>query len=157
MSASGHVKGLADVCRDVVYRHVFANTDREVGGFLVGTVEEDRTTSVVAALEAVGAIESAGSLTFTHECWASLHKMMDELYPTCELVGWYHSHPGFGIYLSARDLFIHENFFARPTQFALVVDPLSCREGVFVWTDEGTLVGGTATWESGTPAEWPSG
>ncbi len=31
--------------------------------------------------------------------------------PNIDIVGWYHTHPSFGIFLSHHDLFIHQNFF----------------------------------------------
>ncbi len=49
------------------------------------------------------------------------------------IVGWYHSHPDFGIFLSERDCFIHEHFFSAPGQVAYVVDPVRGLEGMFAW------------------------
>jgi hypothetical protein len=59
----------------------------------------------------------------------------DSQYPEKRIVGWYHSHPGFGIFLSEHDLFIHKNFFSDPNQVAWVFDPHSDEEGCFVWED----------------------
>ena len=52
---------------------------------------------------------------------------------TATIVGWYHSHPGFGIFLSEHDRFIHRHFFGEPGQIALVIDPLAHVEGLFAW------------------------
>ena len=49
-----------------------------------------------------------------------------------KIVGWYHSHPGFGLFLSEYDSFIQENFFIDPNHVALVVDPLEGSLGWFV-------------------------
>jgi hypothetical protein len=49
------------------------------------------------------------------------------------IVGWYHSHPGFGVFLSDHDTFIHNNFFSSPQQVAWVYDPHSDEEGCFGW------------------------
>ena len=59
--------------------------------------------------------------------------MLERDHPEQQIVGWYHSHPGFGIFLSEHDLFIHRNFFSGAAQIALVVDPLQGHEGVFGW------------------------
>ena len=48
-------------------------------------------------------------------------------------MGWYHSHPGFGVFLSDHDTFIHKNFFSSPGQVAWVFDPHSDEEGCFGW------------------------
>ena len=60
-------------------------------------------------------------------------EVKDELYPEERIVGWYHSHPGFGVFLSEHDLFIQENFFSSPGQVAWVYDPHTDEEGCFGW------------------------
>jgi hypothetical protein len=52
-------------------------------------------------------------------------------------VGWYHTHPGFGVEFSEMDLFIQRNFFSGPTQIALVTDPLSGAVAICVNTPGG--------------------
>jgi proteasome lid subunit RPN8/RPN11 len=52
-------------------------------------------------------------------------------------VGWYHSHPGLGVFLSEQDRFIHKSFFGdEPWYIAVVFDPASGERGVFVWAGE---------------------
>lgn len=51
-------------------------------------------------------------------------------------MGWYHSHPGFGLFLSDYDAFIQQNFFGAPGQVALVVDPVEGCLGWFQWSKE---------------------
>lgn len=125
--------------RERIYDHVFSSLDAEVGGVLVGRLREDgspRITDMIPALEADGA---RSRVTFTHEAWSTIHTTLDRDYPGEEILGWYHSHPGFGIFLSEHDLFIHRNFFGRAEQIAIVVDPHAGSEGLFVWS-EGEVV-----------------
>jgi hypothetical protein len=56
---------------------------------------------------------------------------MDKHYPDLRIVGWYHTHPGHGIFLSDMDIFLHESFFGLPWQMALVYDPQSGQESIF--------------------------
>ena len=51
------------------------------------------------------------------------------------MIGWYHSHPGWGVFLSDRDQFICESFFVGRLDIAMVVDPQSKELGVFQHTD----------------------
>ena len=118
--------------RDAIYDHVFSEIDCEVGGVLVGRYESDGPAVVTAIIPALRASGSRASLTFTHDAWQEIHQQLDQLDPG-QIVGWYHSHPGFGIFLSRHDLFIHQNFFSDPRQVAFVVDPHSAREGWFGW------------------------
>jgi proteasome lid subunit RPN8/RPN11 len=121
--------------RGRIYDHVFSSPHAEVGGVLVGHLRPDgspRITSIIPALEAEGA---RSRVTFTHEAWSAIHATLDRDHPGEEILGWYHSHPGFGIFLSEHDLFIHRNFFGRPEQIAIVVDPHAGTEGLFVWRE----------------------
>ncbi len=56
---------------------------------------------------------------------------MDKQFPDLRIVGWYHTHPGHGIFLSEMDIFLHESFFGLPWQTAFVYDPRSGDEGFF--------------------------
>jgi proteasome lid subunit RPN8/RPN11 len=108
---------------------------RERGGFLLGGVYGTEQQYVVVrhfhpALEAQG---NSASLTFTHESWAALARESEANFPNESLVGWQHTHPGFGVFLSGYDLFIHKNFFAQPWQVALVVDPRRQEFAFFHW------------------------
>lgn len=134
MPPTGEIPGLRAVAETEIYPHCFERTDREVGGVLVGRSTPHGPT-VVGAIRAVHAGETLANLTFTQESWAYMHRIRDEEYPDCTIVGWYHSHPGHGIFLSEQDLFIHRHFFADPNQVAYVVDPVEAQEGVFGWRD----------------------
>lgn len=129
------VPGLPRVCDEIVYPHVFGTADREVGGVLVGCISDTGGLPLVTgAIEALHADERRSALTFTQEAWEHVHRRLEtDFHHDDQIVGWYHSHPGFGIFLSDDDLFIHRHFFSGPSQIALVVDPLEGTEGVFVW------------------------
>lgn len=119
---------------DAVIEHVLGEPGHEVGGVLVGGIHDDvGETHVLGAIAALEATSERASVTFTHDAWATVHAVLERDHPGREIVGWYHSHPGFGIFLSDHDLFIHRHFFARAGQIAHVVDPHAGTEGVFGW------------------------
>jgi hypothetical protein len=74
-------------------------------------------------------------VTYTQETWEKIYQEKDQKHPKLDIVGWYHTHPGFGVEFSDMDKFIQQNFFSGPTQFALVVDPLGGDEAVCVNVD----------------------
>ena len=78
---------------------------------------------VSASIRCDEAAKKSGEVTFTHDAWTTINREMDTRFVDLKIVGWYHSHPGFGVFLSERDVFIHEHFFSNPGQVALVVDP----------------------------------
>jgi proteasome lid subunit RPN8/RPN11/LysM repeat protein len=132
--ASDLVVTMTDVATADVEEHCFSRVDVEVGGFLLGTVDGD-SVNVSAAKAALTASSEQTHLTFTHEAWAEILDVMDSEFPGLSIVGWYHSHPGFGCFLSDYDIFIQENFFSAPGQHALVIDPLAGTWGRFVASD----------------------
>lgn len=119
-----------------MWRHATSVTDREVGGIIVGDIFEDGG-SVYAVVEgiipATQATERSASVTFTHETWNQILAVLDQKYPNKKVLGWYHTHPGYGIFLSARDIHIHEGFFTLPYQVAVVIEPIANKVGIFQW------------------------
>lgn len=121
---------------DAMAGHVSHDTTVEHGGVMLGNVDEKTgTVTITGSIAAVGAVSRVASLTFTHETWDHISEVHEQSFPDSKMVGWYHSHPHFGIFLSDHDLFIHRNFFKEAWQVAYVIDPLLHQEGFFVWED----------------------
>ena len=89
------------------------------------------------SLEAKHYANTQASFTYTHDSWEEITRERDQRFPQYDIVGWYHTHPNFGIFLSHHDLFIHHNFFSQALQVAYVVDPINQTRGFFHWRDGG--------------------
>ncbi|MDZ7639613.1 MAG: Mov34/MPN/PAD-1 family protein [Bryobacterales bacterium] len=133
LAASAPVAIAATVVQQM-HRHARSQMGAEVCGVLIGE-EAGGTTVIEAAIAGEGAAQGGAHVTFTQDTWEHIYSVKDRDYPEKRIVGWYHSHPGFGIFLSQQDLFIHENFFSSPAQVAWVYDPHSDEEGCFGWVD----------------------
>jgi proteasome lid subunit RPN8/RPN11 len=119
-----------------IHRHAREHIDVEVCGVLVGAWKRDDDgpfVAITARIPGEAAASKFAEVTFTHETWAAINKRMDTEFADLAIVGWYHTHPDFGVFLSDRDRFIHEHFFSEPGQVAFVVDPVRAEEGFFVW------------------------
>jgi proteasome lid subunit RPN8/RPN11 len=92
---------------------------------------------VEAVIRGTAASEGGTHVTFTQETWNVIHRTLEHDYPKLKIVGWYHTHPGFGVEFSEMDLFIQRNFFSSPTQLALVTDPLSGAVAICVNSPDG--------------------
>lgn len=113
-----------------------SDTNKELGSILIGDFcQELSKTNVIISqfVEAKYTDASASTLTFTHETWDYIHAEHERLYPDKKIIGWQHTHPNYGIFLSNYDLFIHENFFNLPFQIAYVIDPIQNIRGFFQW------------------------
>lgn len=120
--------------------HAISSPDREVAGVLVGPPPEKQPDNrylvhVSDIIIAKYTKMHGASVTYTPESWRYLTDRLFELYPdeSAVIVGWYHTHPGFGIFLSSMDQFIHRHFFTQIWHVALVLDPLSQQSGFFCW------------------------
>ncbi|WP_435007651.1 Mov34/MPN/PAD-1 family protein [Tundrisphaera lichenicola] len=127
---------------DAIERHALRDTSVELGGILLGLECLDDQTGepfvwITRSLEAKHYENTQASFTYTHDSWEEITRERDRLYPDLDIVGWYHTHPDFGIFLSSHDLFIHRNFFAQPLQLAYVVDPIRQTRGFFRLRDGG--------------------
>ncbi|NQV28510.1 MAG: Mov34/MPN/PAD-1 family protein [Rhodopirellula sp.] len=121
-----------------ILSHAAEDTSFEICGILVGRWESDNNGPYAVISNRIrcdNASSKLAEVTFTHESWAQINQEMDTKYSDLRIIGWYHSHPDFGIFLSDRDVFIQENFFSGAGQVAFVVDPVRRTEGVFEWRD----------------------
>ena len=117
-----------------IRQHARSHMTTEVCGVLIGD-KRNGVVEVCASIEASNAAQAGTHVTFTQDAWESIYRIKDESYPEQRIIGWYHSHPGFGVFLSEHDLFIQRNFFSSPDQVAWVYDPHTDEEGCFGWVD----------------------
>lgn len=113
-----------------------SDTTKELGSILLGRNGDalGKTHVVISAyIEAKYTDASASTLTFTHKTWEYVHKEQELKYPNDKIIGWQHTHPSYGIFLSNYDIFIQENFFNMPFQIAYVIDPVQNERGFFCW------------------------
>lgn len=117
-------------------KYASSDTTRELGTIILGDYSEKlgKMHAIISDfIYAKYTDASASTLTFTHETWDYIHKEHDANYPDKKIVGWQHTHPGYGIFLSNYDMFIQENFFNIPFQVAYVIDPVQHLRGFFQW------------------------
>lgn len=113
--------------------------DYEVGGFLLGGYhrwEHHRYVDITIQVPALKAESARAHLTFSNDALREFHQTLDKRYPGQLVLGWYHTHPGYGLFLSNFDLFIQRGFYGQEHHVAVVIDPKAGpaeRVGVFVW------------------------
>ena len=128
-----------------VYRQIHkfteGKTENESGGILVGEFVEEfgkQNILIEGFIEAKHCEATPQTLTFTHQTWEAVDKEMEKKHQGKSIVGWIHTHPDFGIFLSNYDTFIQENFFKEENQIAYVIDPIRGEEGFYFW-EEGKI------------------
>jgi proteasome lid subunit RPN8/RPN11 len=119
-------------------RRDLAQTPRvERGGILIGHAFrdlDDRRTSftvVIGAISQPSEDSSVGHYTVTPAMITQARRTLERHFPGGAVVGWYHSHPGHGIFLSEQDMRIVRSLYSAPWQIAFVRDTIRNLEGVF--------------------------
>ncbi|KAL4937513.1 hypothetical protein BDV06DRAFT_202794 [Aspergillus oleicola] len=138
----GDTPNLLDNCETVhisslallkMLRHGRAGVPMEVMGLMLGEFVDEYTVRVtdVFAMPQSGTGVSVEAVDPVFQT-----KMMDMLRQTGRpepVVGWYHSHPGFGCWLSSVDINTQQSFEQlTPRAVAVVVDPIQSVKGKVV-------------------------
>jgi len=116
--------------------HLSIDRYTETGGVVVGEAyvcSETRKhyTEIVGSIAATHTVGNAVHFQFSPECWSSIFRNQKQYYPGSTIVGWYHSHPNHGIFLSGTDLNTQRLSFNKIWQIAVVFDPQRREIGYF--------------------------
>ena len=127
-----------------IWAHAQSDFDNEVGGVLLGKWRVDRSSGsrfvvVEGMLPARHTRHGTGFLTFTQESLLALHAEMELKHTGKLMLGWFHTHPHMGVFLSEYDLWLHEHFFPEAWQVALVIEPWTETGGFFIRGQDGQL------------------
>jgi len=117
--------------------HSGTDLNNEVGGWLLGKYRIDRSSGdqfivVDTILPAQQIIHGNAFLTFTQDSQVTLLNYVYDHLSTKDVLGWFHTHPRMGVFLSEYDTWLHENFFPELWQVALVIEPFSSSGGFFI-------------------------
>lgn len=114
-------------------KHGKAGIPLEVMGLMLGDYVDDYTVKCidVFAMPQSGTETSIEAIDEAFQ--AKMHEMLRQTGRNEIVVGWYHSHPGFGCFLSSVDVNTQKNFEQLNPRFvAVVVDPVQSVRGKVV-------------------------
>ena len=105
-------------------------------GILLGTAHADPRSGRIHvrigdAFDVPQVKATARSVVMLKGAWSAFWK---QAVPqnSLSIVGWYHSHPNYGVFLSATDRETQRVWFAQAWQIALVLDPVRGQSAAFV-------------------------
>ena len=133
-----------------IHQHASDALPNETGGFLIGRVAHDERDGcwhleIEEALPMEPSSQNPLHFTFTWRDVDRVRSYREEQGKA--LIGWYHTHPDLGIFLSETDLErTHRVLFSEPFQIALVYDPVRRRAGYFFWEGAQTIDAAAAPW-----------
>lgn len=137
-------------CMASMKRHAEQDILREQAGILCGQAyqSDEQNYVVIESAIAIDTLGDAGHFRFHQDSWQHLWANLSDNH---NIVGWYHTHPGMGIFLSATDLRTQELYFSSPWQIAMVVDPISREIGTFYGPQGTRLEDSCLTYSYKTP------
>ncbi|WP_058485902.1 LysM peptidoglycan-binding domain-containing protein [Defluviitalea phaphyphila] len=132
---TGIVIYIEDYVYTYLYQYAKFNRGEEKAAALVGNyVEEaDKKMTVISGAIKIDSTLSEKDNFLTDEKIDDINKKIDMYFPDSELVGWMHTQPGYGIFLTTRDLKIQKQFFKKPYQTLMIIDPIENTEAFFMW------------------------
>ncbi|MFH1751213.1 MAG: hypothetical protein ABH863_06035 [Candidatus Micrarchaeota archaeon] len=104
-----------------------ANEGKEAMGLLVGDVLKWKGFEYVLVENFITAKNdsSAVSVRFSRDAFTELSRAYSGHFRDGKMiVGWLHSHPSYGCWLSATDVGTQNRFFTEPHSIAMVLDPM---------------------------------
>jgi proteasome lid subunit RPN8/RPN11 len=141
---------------DQLTHHLSVDPYNETGGVLVGhgylcPQKRIHYTEIVGSIPASHTIGNRVHFQFTPECWQGILRIQKQDFSNTTIVGWYHSHPGHGIFLSGTDLNTQRLSFKQIWQIAVVYDSLRPEIGFFYGADGQRI---SPIYLQGTPANY---
>ncbi|GHO93833.1 hypothetical protein KSF_038810 [Reticulibacter mediterranei] len=145
-----------------IFHHATEISNVERFGILIGGVFYDAERAenwvqIVDMLPAERVHANVASVEVSHEEIARLNAKVDRiLADTGDIIrkiGWYHTHPGHGIFMSSTDQTNQKYCYTADWQVALVVDPLNRHYGAFSGPDCYALTNGVLVISDGHAAQ----
>jgi proteasome lid subunit RPN8/RPN11 len=122
------------------HAHVSTDLVNELGGFLLGNRylcpnTKVRFVQIDNYMPAKHASSGPISIEFMNETFQDFIDQKESKFRWKEALGWYHSHPDKGAFLSTKDDEVHRVRFPSQWTVALVIDPNKKEGGFFCWRD----------------------
>ena len=106
-------------------KYTMMDLEREVAGLLIGKFEKKQ--DILEIWDAISGNQKSSSafVYLDEEVMAATFEWLTRERPGLSIVGWYHSHPGFDLFLSTIDIETQKRYqMMFPKAVAMVIDPL---------------------------------
>ncbi|MEW5936275.1 MAG: Mov34/MPN/PAD-1 family protein [Candidatus Thermoplasmatota archaeon] len=135
---------LSKRAEEKIRNHAIAYRDEqlEVMGLMVGDAfqaPDGYLYSIVNDVVSSGLEASSVSVRFDRKRLDDLAVRLDDLRWDYLIVGWYHSHPGHGCFLSPTDIQTQRTLFPEPYHSAIVIDPIAMEIAAFKLDGQGYI------------------
>jgi len=126
-----------------IHQFTQSSSARERLGVLVGRYiesETEPTLFISGAIESKHTVQSPGGVEFSENSTDYHTEILDKYFPGLNVVGWIHSQPGYGTYLSNKNYSYHRENFTLAHQVFFVTDPAQRMDAFYVYNEGKELI-----------------
>jgi len=103
----------------------YAKKHLEAMGYLVGDYCRWKNKEYTIVEDAVTSDLETTSVSVQFKAFEKAFDQLDKIDFDYVIVGWYHSHPGHGCFMSQTDISTQKRMFNKPFHVAIVIDPIN--------------------------------
>ncbi len=119
---------ISKLAEEKIRNHAISHIDdrKEVMGLMLGGVYKDggKEYALVRDVVTTDLEASAVRVRFHKSSFEKLFESLDQVGFDYVMVGWYHSHPGYGCFMSSTDVHTQKSMFNKRFHSAVVIDPI---------------------------------
>lgn len=131
---------MEDYVHTYLYQYARSSANGEKLAVLMGkhlVVDGKDTVFISGVVQAKFTEKLKGMETITGQSWKYISEEAEKYFADLEIVGWMHSRPSFGAFVTSRDEAYHKKVFGGKDQVFFVVDPVDRQDRFYVLNDNG--------------------
>lgn len=132
---------MEDYVHTYLYQYARSSANGEKLAVLMGkhlVVDGKDTVFISGVVQARFTEKLKGMETITGQSWKYISEEVEKYFPDLEIVGWMHSRPSFGAFVTSRDEAYHKKVFGGKNKVFFVVDPADRQDRFYVLNENAT-------------------
>jgi len=134
---------MEDYVHTYLYQYARSSVNGEKLAVLMGKtniINGQKTVFISGVIQARFTEKIKGVETITKQSWKYISEEMEKYFPDLSIVGWMHSRPSFGAFVTSRDEAYHKKVFNSDSQVFFVVDPVDRIDRFYAMDESGTTM-----------------
>ncbi len=126
---------MEDYVHTYLYQYARSSATGEKLAVLMGktiVIDGQKTVFISGVVQAKFTEKLKGMETITSQSWKYISEDIEKYFSDLSIVGWMHSRPSFGAFVTSRDEAYHKKVFGSDSQVFFVVDPVDRLDRFYV-------------------------
>lgn len=132
---------MEDYVHTYLYQYARSSVNGEKLAVLMGktdVIDGQKTVFISGVIQARFTEKIKGVETITTQSWKYISEEIEKYFTDLEIVGWMHSRPSFGAFVTSRDEAYHKKVFKNDSQVFFVVDPIDRLDKFYTMNESGS-------------------